>query len=186
MKRDLFHIGAFLVLFLVTGVCSAQAEADLTAFNGQWIKDYTKFRNMVYAGADGSETVPERGWNEIYKNYTCMTVDSDNKGTINLRSYDSQGNDVGIYGSIKWHSGTNSEFFGSVEIFSDAGYEYDFAYVTVINGTFTAVPGYGTYSDGEYFNTWDFLWNAKIARRLPPNVYAVACGSEQTVRSSND
>ena len=115
-----------------------------------------------------------------------MTVDSADKGTINLRSYDNHGNDVGIYGSIKWQSGTNSAFFGYLEIFSDAGYEYDFAYVTVIHGKFTAIPGYGTYSDGEYFNTWDFLWNAKITRRLPPDVYAVSCWSEQTVLSSND
>ena len=176
MKKFSLYISFFLVLFLMTGVYTAQAQADLSAFNGLWMKNSTKFRNVVYAGAAGSATLPVRGGNEVYKEYTCMEVDPANPGIINLYSYDALGNYASVYGYLYWQSGTNSDFFGYVELFSEDGFEYDFAYVTVINNKFTAVPGYGYHSDGAIFDTWDFLWNGKIPKRIPSRVHAVSCG----------
>jgi len=185
MKKFSLCIGAFLVLFLIIGVYKAEAQADLTAFDGLWMKDSTKFRKVVLAGAAGSTTVPGWGFNEAYKGYTCMEVDPTNAGTINLYSYDNYGNYVGIYGYLDWHSGTNSEFLGLLYLYSDDGFEYDFAYVTVIYGKFTAIPGYGTYSEGDRFDTWDFLWSGKIPKRVPSDIYAVACGWSGATRVSS-
>jgi hypothetical protein len=177
MKKVSLCIGAFMVLFLVVGVYTAQAQADLSAFDGLWLQDLSKFRYMVIAGAIGSETLPERGANEAYRNYTCMEVDPANAGTINLYTYYRNGDPAPIYGYLYWQSGTNEDFFGKVEFFDLDGFEYDFAYVTVINGKFKAVPGYGTYSNGtDRFETWDFVWNAKIPRRVPSAVLNVGCG----------
>ena len=176
MKKVSLRIGAFLVLFLVIGVYTAQAQVDLSAFNGLWMQDSVKFRNVVYAGAVGSAIVPERGVNEAYKEYMCMEVDPANPDTINLYTYNKYGKYISVYGYLYWQSGTNSDFFGYVELFSENGFEYNFAYVTVINGKFTAIPGYGYYSDGAIFDTWDFLWSGKIPRTVPSDIYAVACG----------
>ena len=181
MKKVSLCIGAFMVLLLVVGVYTAQAQADLSAFDGLWLQDSSQYRNIVIAGAIGSDTLPERGANEAYRNYTCMEVDPANADTINLYRYYGNGDYAGKYGYLYWQSGTNSEtnsdFFGKVEFFSQDGFEYDFAYVTVINDKFKAVPGYGTYSNGtDRFETWDFLWNAKIPRRVPSAVLDVGCG----------
>ena len=177
MKKVSLCIGAFMVLLSVVGVYTAQAQADLSAFDGVWLQDSSKFRNMVYAGANGSETLPVRGANEAYRNYTCMEVNPATPGTINLYTYDRNGKYTGVYGYLYWQSGTNLDFFGNVEFFSEDGFEYDFAYVTIINDRFKTVPGYGTYSNGtDIFDTWDFLWNAKIPRRVPSAVFNEGCG----------
>ena len=176
MRKLLFHITLFLALFLEISVCVAQGEINLTAFYGLWIKNSTKLRNVIYAGTAGSSTVPVKGINENYPEYTCMEVDPANPGTINLYVYDGYGNYVGIYGSLRWHSGVNSDFLGYVEFYSDDGFEYDFAYVTVRYGKFTAVPGYGYYSDGKEFITWDFLWSGKIPGTIPYEIFVTACG----------
>lgn len=176
MKKPSLCIGVFLVLFLMINVNTVQAQADLTAYDGFWLKDTTKFRNVVWGGIAGSETVPERGGNEIYKTYTCMSVDPGTPDTINLSTYDKDGNPFGISGSLTWHSGTNTEFLATLELYADDASEYDFAFVTVLYDKFTAVPGYGTYSDTESFGTWDFLWKATIPKRIPSGVFAVSCG----------
>ena len=38
MKKTTLCIVAFLVLFLMFGVCNAQAQADLRAFDGKWLQ----------------------------------------------------------------------------------------------------------------------------------------------------
>ena len=96
---------------------------------------------MVYAGIDGSADVPVKGFNMTYRNYTCMEVDPNDTGTIKLKTYNIDGSYTGINGNLYWKSGTNSNFFGYVEFFSEDDFEYNFAYVTVTNGKFTSVTG---------------------------------------------
>ncbi len=47
MKKLSLCIGVFLVLFLMINVYTVKAQADLTAYNGQWLKDVLKYSNMV-------------------------------------------------------------------------------------------------------------------------------------------
>lgn len=176
MGRVLLLIAVVPLLFLEVSVSGAQGQTDLTAFDGVWIKNTTKFRNVVYAGTEGSSTVPVNGINEKYAEYTCMEVDPASPDTINLVVYDQYGNYVGVYGYLRWHSGVNADFLGYAEFYSDNGFEYDFAYVTVKYGRFKAVPGYGYYSDGKEFATWDFLWNGKIPGTIPYEIFVTACG----------
>jgi len=177
MKKLSLCIGVFLVLLLMMGVFTAQAQVDLTEYDGFWLKDTTKFRNVIWGGVAGSETVPEKGGNQTYKAYTCMSVDPGTPGTINLSTYDKDGSYLGISGSLTWYSGTNSEFLATLELYTDDAAEYDFAFVTVLYDKFTAVPGYGTYTDTESFGTWDFLWKATIPKRIPASLDdKVSCG----------
>lgn len=175
MKKSLC-ITIFLAILLMIGAYTVQAQVNLTSFDGLWLQDSTKFRNMVNAGIDGSNIVPTKGGNESYKSYVCMEVEPGAPDTIKLRSYDRRGNYTDIYGNLYWLSGTNSNFFGYVEFFSEDGYEYDFAYVTVINNKFTSVPGYGTYSDPTGFDAWNFLWSAKIPKKVPYDIWITPCG----------
>jgi len=176
MKKLSLCIGVFLVLFLMMSVYTAQAQGDLTAYNGYWLKDVSKYLNMVYAGIPGSETVPQKGSNETYTTYTCMSVDPATPGTINLSTYDKDGNYLGISGFIWWHSGTNTEFLADMELVSDDNLEYNTAYITVSYNKFKAVPGFGYYSSEEYFDTWNFVWKATIPRRIPSAVFNRGCG----------
>ncbi len=176
MKKLSLCIGVFLVLFLMINVYTVKAQADLTAYNGQWLKDVSKYSNMVWGGLPGSETIPVKGRNETYTTYTCMSVDPATPDTINLRTYDKYGNYLNISGSLWWHSGTNTEFLASMELISDDNLEYNFAYVTVLHTKFTGVPGFGTYLGEEYFDTWNFVWKATIPRRIPSAVFEVGCG----------
>lgn len=66
---------------------TAQAQGDLTAFNGLWLKDVSKYSNMVWGGLPGSETIPVKGSNETYITYTCMSVHPATPGTITLLTY---------------------------------------------------------------------------------------------------
>ena len=183
MKKLSLCIGVFVVLFLMMDLYMAQAQVDLTAYDGLWLKNSTKLRNMIYAGADGSTTIPERGPNEAYREYTCMSVDDANPGIINLSVYNRYGEYM-LYGYLSWLSGTNEDFLGSVVFYTDNNYEYDFAYVTVEYGYyFTAVPGYGYYSDGTVFDTWDFLWSGKIPGRIPYDLGTVCCGFTCTTQA---
>ena len=177
MKKLSLCIGVFLVLFLMINVYTVQAQGVLTAYNGFWLKDTTKFRNVIWGGIAGSETVPEKGGNETYKTYTCMSVDPGTPDTINLSTYNKDGDYLKVSGSLTWHSGTNSEFLDTLELYTDDATENDFAFVTVLYDKFTAVPGYGTYSDTESFGTWDFLWKATIQKRIPASLdNKVSCG----------
>jgi len=176
MKKLSLCIGVFVVLFLMIAVYTAQAQGNLTEYNGLWLKDVSKYRNMVWGGLAGSETIPVKGNNETYTTYTCMSVDPATPGTINLRTYDKDGNYLGISGFLWWHSGTNTEFLADMELVSDDNLEYNTAYITVSYAKFTAVPGFGTYSGDDYFDTWNFVWKATIPRRIPAGVYAQPCG----------
>jgi len=176
MKKSFLCIGVFLVLLLLVDVYTVYAQGDLTAYNGLWLKDVSTYRNVVWAGLPGSETIPEKGSNEKYTTYTCMSVDPSTPDTINLRTYDTYGNYLNISGSLWWHSGTNTEFFANMELLSDDNLEYNTAYITVQYNKFTAVPGFGTYWGDENFVAWDFLWKATIPTRIPSDVYAVSCG----------
>lgn len=176
MKKLSLCIGVFLVLFFMTGVYTSQAQGDLTGYNGLWLKDVSTYRNVVWAGLPDSETIPEKGSNEKYTTYTCMSVDPATPGTINLSTYDKYGNYLKTSGSIWWHSGTNTEFFANMEFVSDDNLEYNTAYITVSYNKFVAVPGFGTYWGDENFVAWDFLWKATIPRRIPSAVFEVGCG----------
>jgi len=176
MKKLSLCIGVFAVLFLMIAVYTAQAQGDLTAYNGLWLKDVSKYRNVVWGGLAGSVTAPVKGNNVTNTTYTCMSVDPATPGTIKLRTYDKDGTYWGISGFLWWHSGTDREFLADIELVSDDNLEYNYAYITVSHDKFTAVPGFGTYSGEDYFDTWDFLWKATIPRRIPAVVYAQPCG----------
>jgi hypothetical protein len=176
MKKLSLCIGVFAVLFLMMDLYTAQAQGNLTEYNGLWLKDVSKYRNMVWGGLAGSETIPVKGRNETYTTYTCMSVDPATPGTINLRTYGKDGTDLKISGFLWWHSGTDREFLADMELVSDDNLEYNTAYVTVSYDRFTAVPGFGYYSGEDYFDTWDFVWKATIPRRIPAAVFDKGCG----------
>jgi hypothetical protein len=171
MKKTTLCIGAFLVLFLMFGVYTAQAQADLRAFDGKWVKGTLSTKN----GYTATSLAPEKIANTKKQFYACMMVDPANADRISLSLYDKNGVYQNIGGYIDWQAGDNNDFVGLLFL-AELGSGENTAYVNAINGRFKSINGYGIYTTVGRFSTWDVLFSGKITESVPSGVAAVPCG----------
>lgn len=153
MKKISLCISVFVILFLAVGVYTAQAQADLSAFDGTWLKLTVKpQKGLEFTGYD-STAAPDKMKAGAEQIYACMDVDSTNpEGGLEqayLRLFDKQGTAIG-YGTLSWDAGTNLEFMGYLRAFiatdvtyvpnPDTGFPVELSWDTYLYG-YVSVTG---------------------------------------------
>jgi hypothetical protein len=112
MKKVSLYTGAFLVLFLMIGVYTAQA-GDLRAWDGTWLKMTIKAQKGVEFTGYDSTAAPKKMNAGAEKYYVCMNVDQavEDNALALLTFFDKDGVASG-YGFITWDAGTDLDFVG--------------------------------------------------------------------------
>lgn len=117
MKKFLLCIGAFLVLFLVIGVYTAQAQGDLRDFDGTWLKLTVNFKKGLEFAGYHSTDAPQKMKSSAYNIYACMDSDGVQvNDTAYLRYFDKDGTAIG-WGTLSWAAGTNLDFLGYLSFY---------------------------------------------------------------------
>ena len=126
MKKTTLCIVAFLVLFLMFGVCNAQAQADLRAFDGKWLQmTIQEQKGLSFINGHDSTDTPGSWANRKHQLYACIDVQDSGvpNERANLRFYDKDGKAMG-WGVMSWDAGTDLNFLGSIgcDIATDVTY----------------------------------------------------------------
>jgi hypothetical protein len=167
MKKGLVCIGAFLVLFLMFGVYSAQAMSysALTQLNGKWLKMSGSAKGVTYTEFQAEAAAVDTFTFNFKDHFACIAHNPVNDyGYLNV--YDKAGKQIGV-GYLYFHGGTAEQWTGRFEVYLAVGIYDDYAtdgtnltafsIVNVkikddaSNGSIKGVGGYG-YAD--------YLWTA--------------------------
>jgi len=184
MKKFSLCIGAFLVLFLMFGGYTAQAQGDLQEFNATWLKFSGKATGSELAGGEGS-TSPAQKDNGSIQLYGCVVGFPEGPALIQVYEKDSTANRAG-WGTFSKKGGTADKFIGWFHLrTSDEGWSAvnpnDYTTDTYVPGEMTAkneklnFKGYGGQAEKKPATGYDgyALYGVKLgaktatARSLP-------------------
>jgi hypothetical protein len=129
MKKTSLCIGAFLVLFLVIGVYTAQAQQDppypaLTQMNGKWLQMSGSIKGYDFGEWKSTTAIPDKFSYTFSQQYACVSYEYDSP-VINatLIVYDKEGTQIGV-GNVYWESGTDDYWMPMFELSLDSGGNY--------------------------------------------------------------
>lgn len=166
MKKGLVCIGVFLVLFLMFGVYSAQAQSysSLTQLNGKWLKMSGNAKGVTYT-AFQAETAAVNIFTFTFKDqFACIAYNPGND-YVYLYVYDKAGKEIGE-GYLYFHGGTAEQWTGRLEVNLAVGTYEDYAAdgtnLTALSGVSAkitddaskgSIKGVGGYGYTEYMDT---------------------------------
>jgi hypothetical protein len=116
MKKLSLCIGVFLVLFLVVGSYTVQAQpyTALEQMNGKWLKMNGSVKGYDFGVAYDPAATGD-AYSVKFNQYACVSYDP--AGTnATMAIYDKQGNSIGN-GYLSWVSGTDDAWLAAVEIY---------------------------------------------------------------------
>jgi hypothetical protein len=178
MKKPFFCIGVFFALVFLTGVYFAHAQANLGAYDGQWLMGTFKIQNGWCVDSLASLSIPEKMENVTQKVYACMRIS--NPDRLNLYMFDKHGTRLqGLDGNIKWIFGTNNDFVGLTNIRF-----IGFGQVNGIEGlmrikdrNFQSINGISADIGISVAKicTYGFTFKGKVLTKVPSSLEAVNC-----------
>ena len=141
MKKFSLCTGAFLVLFLMFGGYTAQAQGDLQEFNATWLKFSGNATGLELTGGEGS-TSPAHKDNGSIQLYGCVVGFPEGPAMIQVYEKDSTANRAG-WATFSKKGGTADKFIGWFHLrTSDEGWSAvnpgDYTTDTYVPGEMTA------------------------------------------------
>jgi hypothetical protein len=127
MKKGSLCIGAVLVLFLIIGIYTAQAQnyAAMNALNGKWLKMSGSAKGVTYT-EEFVDAAPVGNFTFNFKDqFACIAYNSANT-YADLYVYDKAGKEIG-YAYLYYYGGTAGQWSGELNYYLTVGTYDDYA-----------------------------------------------------------
>ena len=116
MKKVSLCIGAFLVLFLISGVYNAQSQdyAVLNQMNGKWLKFNGSVKGYDFGVFHDPAGKADKFQGTLNQIYACVSYNPANE-TADMYVYDKAGTQTG-WGVLYWESGTTDDWLSWIDL----------------------------------------------------------------------
>jgi hypothetical protein len=147
MQKTTFCLGAVLVLFLVFGVYTAQAQdySALNQMNGKWLKISGAVKGYDFGTLHSTTATADKFSAPFSQQYACVYYDPA-EASATLTIYDKAGTSIGT-GTFYYQSGTDDDWVAYMYIYlADVTAELPMIAKTkdsATKGTFSSITVYG-------------------------------------------